>query len=201
MERKVTALFVTLVIMVTAGVAASPSLNLVPALGSGANSACSGYHTAPPSMNSNLATVYFVTADRAEICVTYRFDGAGTANFSTVVEPWVQSGIELTYPLECLPTGCQPPTITASPRYANHGAGAEVTVEYTVWSSVNTTGLYAMVHAGCDPLYLSFGSVPSSVYLQAWTCGPANVLSGGFRSDNYSVIGTDNIQVDQLPWT
>lgn len=153
-----------------------------------------------PANTPDMATVYHVTSTQAVICVTYMFQGAGRSDFTTVVQPWYQTGSEIGTPSQCPYTNCPAPTITASPAWIDHGARAEVRVTYTIESSANTTGLFVVIHAGCDPLYLSFGLVPSSMFLQAWTCGPVNILSDGYRSDNYNVTSVTNIEVVSVPW-
>lgn len=154
------------------------------------------------SSTSNLmATVYHVKSTRAVLCVSYKFQGDGTADFFTTVQPWYQTGTSLPAPnSQCTSTeGC--PIITASPSSAYHVANAVVSVTYTITSRQNLSGLYILFNAGCNPIYLAFGSsLPSTVYLTAWTCGPSNALSGGYRSGNYSITAVTGLETAFAPW-
>lgn len=151
---------------------------------------------------ANMATVYHVTSTVAVLCVTYEFVGAGVANFTSPnVQPWVQNGSEVD-DLSCSSTNCNHLfNISSTPAWVDHGADTEVNVTYTIESRANATGLFIVFGVGCNPIYLAFGAVPSSVYLTAWTCGPSNVLTGGYRSDNYNVTGFTNIEPVSVPWT
>ena len=144
------------------------------------------------------ASVYNVRSSIAFLCVTYQFEGAGLANFTITVQPWYQNGSQLGSSQS--ETNYTLPTITASPSFSNHSASAMVNVTYTIQSPANLTGLFIVFHDGCDPFYLAFGTVPASVFLTAWTCGPNNVLTGGYRSGNYSVTGFTNIEAYSVPW-
>jgi hypothetical protein len=152
----------------------------------------------PLYVNATAAPVFHVTSTKAVICVNYKFEGARTTYFTTNVQPWFQNGANLSED-QCTATNC--PTVTATPASAYHGAGSVVTVAYTITSSANSTGLFLLFQASCSPFILAFGPAPSSVYLTAWTCGPVNVVSGGYRSDNYNVTGVTNIVVMTVPWT
>lgn len=149
-------------------------------------------------LNTTAAPVFHVTSTKAVICVNYKFEGAQTTNFTTNVQPWFQNGASLSE-VQCTATDC--PAVTATPASAYHGAGSEVTVAYTITSSANLTGLFLLYQAGCNPFILAFGPAPSSVYLTAWTCGPVNIVTGGYRSDNYNVTGVTNVIVMAVPWT
>ena len=157
--------------------------------------------SSPIPINNNSGTrasVYNVRSSIAFLCVTYQFEGAGLANFTITVQPWYQNGTQVGSTQS--ETNYTTPTITASPSFSNHSADASVNVTYTIRSPANMTGLFIVFHDGCDPFYLSFGTVPASIFLTAWTCGPSNVLTGGYRSDNYSVTGFANIEAYSIPW-
>jgi hypothetical protein len=159
---------------------------------------CSQQASAGIPSNMTKAQVFHVTSTKAVICVNYKFEGAQTTSFFTNVQPWYQNGASLS-DVQCTSTDC--PSVTATPASAYHGAGSEVTVAYTITSSANLTGLFLLFQAGCSPFILAFGPAPSSVYLTAWTCGPVNTVSGGYRSDNYNVTGMTNVAVMTVPWT
>ena len=162
------------------------------------NGSCGRALGANNNNSSTTATVYNVRSSYALLCVTYQFEGAGLANFTTTVQPWYQNGSQAGS-TRC-ETSCVLPAIKASPSFSNHTADSVVNVTYTILSPPNMTGLFIVFNDGCNPLYLSFGSVPASVFLTAWTCGPYNVLTGGFRSDNYNVTGLTNIEAFSVPW-
>lgn len=153
------------------------------------------------SASTLMSTVYYVNSTRATLCVMYKFIGAGVANFTSPrVQPWYQNSNEMGN-ASCSAASCEVPTVTASPAVVNHSAGALVTVTYTIQAPANMTGLFIVFHVGCDPVYLAYGTLPSTVYLTAWTCGPSNALTGGYRSANYSVTGITNTETAFLPWT
>jgi hypothetical protein len=153
--------------------------------------------SASSAFNPDTATVYYVTSTRAVLCVTYEFGGTGTTSFFTTVQPWYQMGSQVAE-TQCSTATC--PNVTASVSSAHHGANAEVLVTYTITSQPGLTGLFIVFHAGCSPLYLAFGSIPSSVYLTAWTCGPSSAITGGLRSGNWSVTGFTGINSLSVPW-
>jgi hypothetical protein len=184
----------------TSAVASSTSISVTTtsiSTTSSSNSSCASSLEAY-SNSDTRATVYDIRSSYSLLCVNYQFEGAGLANFTTTVQPWYQNGSQVGS-TQCV-TSCVLPIITASPSFSNHSARAVVNVTYTILSPANMTGLFIVFHDGCDPLYLSFGAVPSSVFLTAWTCGPNNVLTGGFRSGNYSVTGFTNIEAYSVPW-
>ena len=152
----------------------------------------------PLRMNGTGAPVFHITSTKAVICVLYKFEGAQTTNFTTRVEPWYQTGASLS-DAQCSATDC--PTVTASPSSAYHGVGGEVAVAYTISSPVNLSGLFLVFHPGCSPFVLAIGPMPSSVYNMAWTCGPVNAVSSGYRSINYNVTGVTNVEILAAPWT
>jgi hypothetical protein len=147
--------------------------------------------------NPDEATVYQVTSTRATLCVTYKFDGAGTAHFSATVAPWYQNGSQ-DLNVECSTRPC--PSVTPSVSSIHHGAGEHVSVVYTIVSQAGTSGLFIVYHAGCDPFYLAFGSSPFSVFATAWSCGPSSGITGGLRSENWTVTGYTGIYSLSLPW-
>lgn len=208
MQRKGTsltsALFVSIVVILAASVAAfgfsqtnsaNPSTSASSSLGGCSQQVGPGI---PSNMNTTGAPVFQVTSTKAVICVLYKFEASQTTNFSTRIEPWYQTGASLG-DAQCSVTVC--PTVTASPASASHGANSVVAVAYTIASPSGLSGLFLLFHAGCSPITLSFGPIPKSVYLTAWTCGPVNIVSGGYRSDNYNVTGVTNVAVTVVPWS
>jgi hypothetical protein len=193
-----TALFASIIVAIVASVAIfgfSQTNNASPAVPDCNQQVSAGI---PLNMNMTAAPVFHITSTKAVICVNYKFEGAQTTNFFTNVQPWYQTGDSLN-DAQCSTTAC--PTVTATPASAYHGAGSEVAAAYTITSSANLTGLFLLFHAGCSPFILAFGSTPSSVYLTAWTCGPVNIVSDGYRSDNYNVTGVTNVAILTVPWS
>lgn len=202
MQRRGTSLtnvlFATIIVVVVASVATfgfSQTNNASPATPDCSQQVSAGI---PLYVNTTAAPVFHVTSTKAVICVNYKFEGAQTTNFFTNVQPWFQNGASLSE-VQCTATDC--PIVTATPASAYHGSGSEVTVAYTITSSANLTGLFLLFQAGCSPFILAFGQAPPSVYLTAWTCGPVNIVSGGYRSDNYNVTGVTNVVLMFVPWT
>lgn len=154
--------------------------------------------SANPAANPSLATVYRVTSTQAILCITYKFGGAGNTSFSTSVMPWYQTGQGYAEPPQCTDTTC--PNVTASVLSADHGVNATISVVYTIASPSNLTGLFIVFHAGCNPFYLALGQDPSTVYQTAWTCGPSNAISGGYRSNNWNATGSTGISTLSVPW-
>jgi hypothetical protein len=136
----------------------------------------------------------------ATIIIAYTFECSGVAIFNeSDIQPWYQTPSTVNLP-PCPTTPC--PTITASPASVYHDASGHVVVTYTIESNANVTGLYAVFLGGlggglCTLVHLSFGPVPSSVFLFGWSCGPR--VPGGLAS--WNITNLTNIDIVYVPGT
>jgi hypothetical protein len=161
---------------------------------------CNQPASGPNTSNLRNATVYHVTSTDATICVTWTFEYAGWGSFIHILQPWVQNGTWEDTPCGANPNRalskmCFDPTVTAYPETANFSVGENVAVSYTIESSANTMGLYALFISPCDVLYLSFGSPPSTVYTNDYSCGPRTAIP----QPSFALTGVTNIDVMSVP--
>jgi hypothetical protein len=68
---------------------------------------------------------------------------------------------------------------------------------YTITASPSANGLYIFFLTPGNPIYLSFGKAPQSVYSTGWTSGTR--LPTGVLPPSYIVGGT-NVVATVVPW-
>lgn len=153
---------------------------------------------------SDLATVYHIIATHSVICLSYNYGHVGQASFLRYIQSWSQTGEEVSGSQQCTTASeslvCPGFTITPSPESATfEQVNESVSVSYAIRASDNASGLYVFFLTNGSPIYLSFGRLPSSVYLTAWTSGPA--LPPGDLIPSYVITGLTNVDVVSVPWT
>jgi hypothetical protein len=153
-----------------------------------------------PPNGTGMFDVYQMTPGSVGVvCVTYRFNGVGVYSFgSPDFGPWTSSGFcacscTIQWANGTAATLCAGLRITSSRGLFVHFAGQKVTVEYTIQTGKNATGLFWFFIASCDPIALVVGALPASV--------PSPILPcyGFVGPNSEAVTGVSNIYVALFP--
>jgi hypothetical protein len=175
---------------------------------SGVNSTTIGVacdHSLSSAESANRATVYEINSSQAVLCLNYTRGSQGNASFSNFsLAPWVQNGSQIesvNQPCPAIQGKYQCPgfTVVPSPESAVFENSTEViALAYTITAVPSADGLYIFFLTPGNPIYLSFGHAPATVFLTAWTSGPR--LPSEVLPPNYNVTGGTNVDVTYVPW-
>ena len=152
----------------------------------------------------NRATVYRITSSNAVLCLKYAYGSQAMASFRFNLQSWVQNGREvgaLTFPCSIVHGEYRCPGFTVVPTrvsavFVNEAESIELA--YTIAASPGADGLYIFFLTPSNPIYLSFGPAPQSVYFTCWTSGPR--LPTGVLPPSYNIIGGTNVDAMVVPW-
>jgi hypothetical protein len=154
----------------------------------------------------NRASVHEINSSRAVLCLNYARGSQGNASFfNFILAPWIQNGsqVENVNNQQCpVIQGkyqCPGFTVVPSPESAVFkNSTEEIALAYTITAAPSASGLYIFFITPGNPIYLSFGHAPTTVFLTAWTSGPR--LPSGVLPPNYNVTGGTNVDLIAIPW-
>lgn len=163
-------------------------------------------HQLSSAGSPNRATVYEINSSQAVLCLNYTRGSQGNASFfSFSLGPWVQNGsqVESANNQQCpVVQGqyqCPGFTVVPSPESAVfENSTEEVALAYMITAAPSANGLYIFFLTPGNPIYLSLGHAPTTVFFTAWTSGPR--LPSGVFPPSYNVTGGTNVDLIAVPW-
>jgi hypothetical protein len=94
---------------------------------------------------------------------------------------------------------CPDFTIITSPASAVFENSKEtIALAYTITASPSVSGLYIFFLTSGNPIYLSFGQPPKTVFFTCWTSGTR--LQAGVLLPSYNITGGTNVDTMVVPW-
>jgi hypothetical protein len=153
--------------------------------------------------SANHATVYRITSPSALLCLNYTKGSLGKSTFHFSPQSWVQNGQDpnALRPCQIVQGEYQCPdfTIIASPASAVFENSKEtIALAYTITASPSASGLYIFFLTPGNPIYLSFGEPPKTVFHTCWTIGTR--LQAGVLLPSYNIVGGTNVVAAVVPW-
>lgn len=161
-------------------------------------------HSLSSAGSLNRATVYQITSSYAVLCLNHTRGSQGKTFFISSLQAWVQNGSQVESADRPCPIvqgeyRCSGFTVVPSVESAVfENSKQEIALAYTIKALPNASGLYIFFLTPGNPIYLSFGQAPTTVYFTAWTSGPR--LPAGALPASYNVTGGTNVDVTLVPW-
>jgi len=152
----------------------------------------------------NRATVYQITSSHAVLCVSYARGSQGKTSFDFNLQSWVENGSQvgsLSNPCSIVQGEYRCPGFTVVPSLESamfENSTEKVALAYTITASPSASGLYVFFLTPGNPIYLSFGHPPTTVFFTAWTSGTR--LPAGVLPPSYDITGGTDIDVTLVPW-
>jgi len=161
-------------------------------------------HSLSSAESPNHATVYRISSSYAVLCLNYTRGSQGKTFFIFSLQAWVQNGSQVesaNRPCPIVQGEYRCPGFTVVPSVESavfENSMQEIALAYTIRALPNASGLYIFFLTPGNPIYLSFGQAPTTVYFTAWTNGPR--LPTGVLPTSYNVIGETNVDITLVPW-